>query len=363
MLRASAVLAVFILTPITLAAQENLGVDEIIARHVEARGGSDRLQAIETLVYSGGLYKEPGYTGSGNAFMAFRRPYFKVVGNPEEPGGFMEGWDGSAWEWFKEPGIVIRTVGAASGAARRSSEFEGPLVDYREKGTTVRLGESTDIGGHPAFQLTVTTMDGFRRDYFIDKASYLIAAERRSAPFHAYGDAVTTESRYSDYRPVAGVLVPHRYTEKVIATGETLTEMQWGSIEANRDLPLEWFSPPEFERTDLQRFLEQLYTSRTDEYAVMWTYAQFRRFHPDIDTRAGVELIGYQLLKMGEVGEAVVLLQANAIDYPDSASSAFGLGRALAADDDMTAAIAQYNRALSLDPEYQRAAEALQSLE
>ena len=193
--------------------------------------------------------------------------------------------------------------------------------------------------------------------------SYLIVAERRSAPFHAFGDPITTESRYEDYRSVTGVLFPHRYTEVVIATGEPLTSMQWGSIVANRDLPLEWFSPPRFERSELQRFLEQLYLAKTDKQALLWTYSQFRRVHREIDTRGGVELIGYQALKMGEADQAVALLRANAADYPTSASSAFGLGRALAGVGDVTAAKAEYQRALELDPEYQRAREALDSLE
>ncbi len=363
MVRQTLAHTLFILIPLGLVAEQTPTVDEIIARHIDARGGYERIQAIQTLVHSGGLYKEPGYTGSGDAFMAFRRPNLKVVGNPEKPDGYMEGWDGSAWEWFQDPGIVIRTVGAASGATRRSAEFDGPLIDYRKKGSNVSLGEPADIGGRPAYRLVVTTMDGFVRNYFIDKSSYLIVAERRSAPFHAFGDRVTTESRYDDYRPVAGFLFPFKYSETVIATGETLTEMQWGSIEANLDLSPESFSPPVFARNDLQRFLEQLFAARTDEQAVMWTYSQFRRFHPGIDTRAGVELIGYQFLKMGEVDQAITLLQANAANYPDSASSAFGLGRAFAAADNATAARAEYERASSLDPEYRRAAEALRSLE
>lgn len=42
-----------------------------------------------------------------------------MVGNPEDPVRIMEDYDGAAWEWFAEPGFVIRTVthGRASSAA------------------------------------------------------------------------------------------------------------------------------------------------------------------------------------------------------------------------------------------------------
>ena len=336
--------------------------DDLVFRHVEARGGLEAIESIETLVFSAGQYTEPGYSSNGKAFMAFRRPYYKVVGDPRLRQSFMEGWDGAAWEWFEDPGIVIRTVGPASGAARRSSELDGPLVHYRAKGSAVERIDGADIGGRPAYGIRVTTMDGFSRDYFLDRDSFLIVAERRSAPFHAYGDPITTETRYEDYREVAGVLFPHRFTETVIATGEILTTMQWGSIEANLELPRAWFSPPQFDRTELQRFLEQLYAVRTDSRALLWTYEQFRRFHPQVATGSGVELIGYQISKMGQTEQAVTLLEANAADHPESASAAFALGRAYRAANDLTGARRAFEKVRSLDPEHDRAAAELASL-
>jgi hypothetical protein len=352
---------VAVLTVLSAGAQEP-DVDEIARRYVEARGGLEAIRAIETLVYDGGLYREEGTEGSGDAFMAFARPYLRVVGNPESPGGFMEGYDGAAWEWFADPGIVIRTVGAASGAARRGADFEGGLVGWREKGSTVELAGTEPVGGRKAYRLILTTRDGFARELFVDAESWLIVAERRSAPFHAFGDPVTSEARIGDYRPVAGVLIPHRFVETVIATGRPLTSMQWSRIEANRELPRSWFSPPAFERTPLQSFLEHLYVQRTDSVAVLWSYAEFRRFDPDVDTATGVELVGYQMLKMGEAAQAVELLEANASDHPDRAAAWFGLGRARATAGDETGARADLERALALEPEHRRAGELLGSL-
>ncbi len=137
---------------------------------------------------------------------------------------------------------------------------------------------------------------------------------------------------------------------------------QWGKIEANRDLPASWFSPPEFERTPLQAFLEALYGERADPSAVMWSYDDFRRAHPGIDTREGVEVIGYQMLKMGDHESAIALLEANARDYPDSSTSAFGLARAYQSADRRALARREYVRALELDPENSRAKRALAAL-
>jgi len=46
-----------------------------------------------------------------------------------------------------------------------------------------------------------------------------------------------------------------------------------------------------------------------------------------------------------------------------SANAAFGLGRAWATSGDKSRAIAEYRRALQLDPHHKRAADALKSLE
>ena len=359
------------LSSLPLRADDSAGtpsVDEILANHIAARGGFEAIAAVETVVYSRGLYREPGFEGSGQAFMALARPYLKVVGNPDSPGGYMEGWDGAAWEWFADPGIAIRTVGEASAASRHGAYVDGTLVDHRAKGATAELGDLVRIGDRPAWQISLTARDGFRVDYFLDAATWLVVAERMAAPVHAYGEPVQRETRVGDYRPVPtgkgpDVLFPYHFAETDIASGEMVSEMRWGSIEVNRELPRAWFSPPDFERDALQAFLEHLYFERTDAEAVMWTYAEFRRVHPEIETRAGVELIGYQMLKMGDTATAVQLLESNAFDHPSAAAAAFGLGRAYAAAGDADRAREAFGRALELDPDHRRAAESLAALD
>ena len=341
----------------------SIDVDGIISRHIEARGGLDRIRAIRTLVYSDGKYHEGDYTGSGHAFMAFMRPYFRVVGDPRDAHSpYMEGYDGSAWEWYANPKVVVRTVGDAAGSTRRGADFDGALVDYAKKGHRVVLGPETSIAGKPAYELKVTLRDGYQRSYFIDATTFLIVAERSSSPRHAFGRDVATETRLDDFRRVEGVLFPYHYTEVELGTGKPISEMQWGSIRADEELPRSWFSPPVYERNPLESLLEHLFQERTDTPAVLWSYDQFRRAHPGVDTRAGVEFIGYQMLKMADNGSAVPLLKSNAGDYPDSSSSAFSLARAFQASGDLDGARRELKRALKLDPANKRAAQALAAL-
>ena len=342
---------------------QELSADDIVARHLEARGGALRLRAVESVIYRNGLYREGSYVGSGQAFMAMARPYFKIVSDPTDTSAsFREGYDGSAWEWYRSPGIVVRTVGAANAAIRHNLDPDGPFSDYREKGSRIERVADDNLAGRPAYGIILTLRDGARALYLIDKETFLISAVRKAAPIHAFGAPVTTEERVGDYRSVNGVLFPFRSTEVEIATGKELNSMTWGAIEIDKPLPREWFSPPAFVRTPLQEFLEQLYYERGDTSSVRWSYFVFRHAHPDIDTRAGIEMVGYQMLKMGDHDGATALLTMNARDFPRSSSSAFALGRALITAGDSTRARQEFTRALQLDPANKAAAAALASI-
>jgi hypothetical protein len=355
-------LAFLLLPTMAAAAAPPLGVDAIIERHLAARGGVERMRAIENLMFENGQYSEPGYKGLGDATMMLARPYYKLVGYPGRSKELMDGYDGASWEWYGDPGIVLRTTGAASQASRHYADVEGPFLDYRAKGSTVEyLGEAR-IGDRPAYQLRLIMMDGYTTDNFFDQQSYMLVASRHTAKVHAFGNEVTSENRFGDFRPVAGVLFPFRGTEVEIATGKELNAMQWGSITANRDIPMAWFSPPEFKRTPSQTFIEQLYGQREDPSAVMWTYRSYRRVHPGEDTSDAAQVAGYQALKMGANASAVALLEANANDYPDKPNAAFGLGRAYATAGRKDEARAEFERALKLDPKHERAKAALKEL-
>lgn len=360
---AAVLAALLVFLPTTALAQAHAtDVDTIVARHIEAHGGAAAIKRIRSLVFSEGRYSEPGYTGDGKAVMMLMRPYYKLVGHPERSPDFMEGYDGAAWEWFKEPGLVIRTVGAASAALRHFADVEGPFLDYRSKGHTVELLGTETIDGRPTYKVRLAMMDGYTTDFFIDRRTYLVVGSRHTAPVHAFGAAVTSHTRFADNRKVAGVLFPFRSEEVEIATGKVLNAMQWGRIEANADIPARWFSPPEFERTRLQTLMEQLYIQRDDPQAVLWTYHNFRRAYPGEDTREAAEVAGFQSLKMGAIDSAIALLERNAADHPNAANSAFGLGRAYATAKRYAEARAEFQRALRLESGNERATKALAEL-
>ena len=340
----------------------SMTADAIVSRHIEARGGAAAMRAIRSLVFDDGAYGENGQVATTHAVMSLMRPYYKLVGDPERHPDFMEGYNGEAWEYFADPGIVLHTVGAASEASRHYADVDGPFLDYAERGSHVELIGVALIGQRRTYDVRLTMMDGYATDHFIDARTFMVIASHHSAEVHAFGSRVTSETRFEDFRRVAGVMFPFRSKEVEIATGHELNSMQWGRIDANVDIPVAWFSPPVYEHSPIQSFIEQLYDERTDVNAMLWTYRVFRRAHPGVSTDEASAVAGYQALKMGQVEQAIALLERNATDNPRSADAAFGLGRAYASENRNADARHEFQRALTLKPGHARATRALAAL-
>jgi cytochrome c-type biogenesis protein CcmH/NrfG len=68
------------------------------------------------------------------------------------------------------------------------------------------------------------------------------------------------------------------------------------------------------------------------------------------------------MAKMNDYAASIELLKANAAEYPNSASSQFGLGRAYTASGNTALAKRAFERALQIDPTFKKATEGLNAL-
>ena len=334
--------------------------EEIYAKYIQARGGQAKFDAVNTLIERG-TYSENGQ--SFPAVQAKMRPYYRLVGDPDQPlkdGG--EGYDGSAWEYYSDPGIVLRVVSDAAAALRHNSYIFGLLVDYKRQGSTITLIGTEKIKGRLAYNLRVHLRDNFEEDEFIDAESWLLVASRKVAKVHAFGNEVTSETLYSDYKPVEGILFPFLTRETDLKTGKELNRFVTSSYILNQRIDAAKFSPPDFAHTPLQSVMEKLYEQRDDPIAVTWTYADFRSAYEGVETDEAMRIIGYQMLKMKAYSSAIALLEANVRDYPQSSMAAFSLGRAYHYAGEDSKARTEYERALKLDPKNAKASDGLAEL-
>ena len=128
-----------------------------------------------------------------------------------------------SWEYYPDPGIVVRTVGAAAAATRHTSMFDDALVDYKQHGTTISsAAPPTSPAAAPSYCTSLSPTASEKTSSSIK--SYLIDGYARIVPFHAFGTKYTTHMEMSDYRPEAGVMIAHRSREVDSATGKVFNE-------------------------------------------------------------------------------------------------------------------------------------------
>lgn len=333
-------------------------VKEIVDRYLEARGGLERIRSVHTLILRG----PPRPGGRPGRWMARARPFYYLVGEPSPTRAFAEGFDGSHWEYYRDPGLVMRTSGAPAAAGRHTAYFDAPLVYFGEPGWSFELTGRGRVGADDVYWIGATHPDGFRVDIAVSASTWLIVANRMAAPLHAFGDPIETETRVSDYRRLNGALFPMHFQAFDRATGEPIEPGPgWATAEVNQPFARGYFAPPQEPDTPLARMLNGAYASREfPSDALLW-YRDFGRSPATarIDTEAGVETLAYQVLKSGALATAIALLEANIADYPNSAAAHFGLGRAYRAAGREAEAVKLFRSALAIDPAHQRASAAL----
>jgi hypothetical protein len=179
-------------------------VDEIVARHVEARGGREALRAVHTLRMSGRVLAGPGREAIVRREIARPgriRTEFVFQGTT---GVYV--WDGSAgWrisplDGSLEPEPLSEEAAALSA---EQADFEGPLVDWKAKGLSVELVGRAALPGGAAYELKVTTKSGAVRRVFVDVASGLVVQTESTRKVR--GHEMTFEALYGDYRETGGV--------------------------------------------------------------------------------------------------------------------------------------------------------------
>ena len=156
----AAVLA--LLAPVAASAQT---VDEIVARHVAARGGREALASVRTLRMTGRATEGPGREAIVRREIARPgriRTEFEFQGTTS-----VYAWDGSAgWRVSPLDGRFEPEPLPAEEAAvaAEQADMDGPLVDWKAKGHRVELVGTDTLPDGRAHHLKVTLKSGGVRD-------------------------------------------------------------------------------------------------------------------------------------------------------------------------------------------------------
>jgi hypothetical protein len=183
-------------------------VDDLVAKNVEAKGGGQALQALTSLQVSGKLLINDGRLQFGFAETKKRpaevRSEVTVQGmTAVEAYDGTNGWKISPFQGRKDP---ERMSADDVKELQTEAEIDGPLVNWKEKGSTVEYLGTEDIDGTEAHKLKVTRKNGDIQLVYLDPDHFLeirIITQRMQ-----HGALVETEADFGDYEKVGNVFMP-----------------------------------------------------------------------------------------------------------------------------------------------------------
>ena len=121
------------------------------------------------------------------------------------------------------------------------SDFDGPLIDYQQKGHKIELVGLEPVEGTDALKLKVTLKSGSVRYFYMDTDDYVpIKIETKR---FVRGAEREYESTLGDYKQVAGVYLPHSIETSAKGSQQKM-KFQFEKIEANVQIDDSRFHEP-----------------------------------------------------------------------------------------------------------------------
>jgi hypothetical protein len=181
--------------------------DELIAKNIQARGGMEKLQAVKSLRVTARFEGSGGFTasvGQENERPNLIRETFSLQGMTEvQAYDGATGWQIQPFGGKKDPELMgeddVRDL-------LLDADFDGPLVNYKEKGSTVEFLGHDVVDGDDALRLKVTLKNGDIIYDYLDPDTFMEI--RRGIQQFIRGSVRERVMGYGSYKPVAGVMFP-----------------------------------------------------------------------------------------------------------------------------------------------------------
>jgi len=233
------VCAAVIVAGVEIRAQEATpSAETLLDNYVKAIGGRAASDKVNTRVIKAKLEVPAAGLSMSVSTWAARPNKARTIIESDAVGRIERGFDGSVgWEVTTTTGPRVYE-GAQLDDAVRDNRFDG-LVTWREWVAKAETRGAADVEGKPAWKVLVTPKRGSPQTYFFDRASSLVV-KLETIVRTPMGD-IPAEAFLSDYRDVAGVLMPHRVRQLV--TGQELVSVI-ESVTPNAEIPAGQFDLP-----------------------------------------------------------------------------------------------------------------------
>jgi outer membrane lipoprotein-sorting protein len=180
-------------------------VDEIIAKNVQARGGMDKIKAVQSIRSTATMTMGPGMEAPGSLIQ--KRPDMARLEFTVQGLTAIQAYDGKvAWQIMPFMGKKDPELMSADDKKdiEENADIDGPLVDYKSKGNKVELLGKDKVEGTDVYKLKVTLKNGDVITDYLDADSFLEIKQEMKRTVR--GTEREIESSLGDYKEVNGLM-------------------------------------------------------------------------------------------------------------------------------------------------------------
>lgn len=204
--------------------------DELVAKNLKAKGGLDNMKTVQSMKITGHVTL-PGAGGGGGIEVPMtiltKRP--NRFRHESEFNGqkIIVAFDGTK-AWMINPMMGQNSPQPIQGPqlemVKQQADLDGPLVDYKAKGTTIEVLGPETVDGKKMNKLKVTPKTGPPVTLYLDAETGLEAKTVMEAAAGAAGPgapAATLETIFSNYQAVGNLTMAHTIQQK--ANGQVMS--------------------------------------------------------------------------------------------------------------------------------------------
>jgi outer membrane lipoprotein-sorting protein len=243
--RIAAMVGIAVLVGVHALAQT---ADEVIEKHIAASGGRAAYAKITSRVGTGAItVGTPVGDLSGTIEVSSKKPNKSRTLIKLDLTALGAGQMTSDQRFDGTTGYVMdslqgnRAIEGGQLEAMKNGSFPSPLLNYKEMGTVLALGEKQKVGGKDAFVLTMTPKAGPPTRLFIDAESFMLVRTTVTVNVPQLGGDIEQVVDFSDFRDVDGIKIP--FVTKSTNPAQTVTATMT-SVKHNTDLDDASFSKP-----------------------------------------------------------------------------------------------------------------------
>src|SRR5881394_1998625 len=195
--------------PVVFAQEQNAPtLDELVAKNIEAKGGADALRALQSVKVTGKLLVNEGQLQLGYTETKKRPGEVRSEATLQGMTAIQaydgeQGWKVYPFQGRKDP---EKMSADDTKSLIEEAEIDGPLVDWKAKGSTVEYLGTEDVDGTSAHKLKVVRKNGDVTFVYLDPDAFLEI--RQTTQRVEQGAQVEVETDIGDYEKIAGVFLP-----------------------------------------------------------------------------------------------------------------------------------------------------------